>query len=174
MQHGCFGRPSWLRLNSGRSAVRRWWEGRALFIPLWRQRRPGDELSADGAGRQPSVSAAARPEKSPLTLSEASIEGCWLDTQWTTSLPPYPHWTTSCTRYRFAASFFFFFGFCRYLALSSLNGHTNVGADIAAVFFYSFVVVVFFFLSFLSTFSSSPHRNSMAQELTNKKLFTTR
>lgn len=44
-------------------------------MPLWRQHCPGDELSADGARRQPSVSAEAWSEKSPLTLSEPSTEG---------------------------------------------------------------------------------------------------
>lgn len=101
---------------------------------------PGDELSTDGARWQPGESAVARSEKSPLTLSEPSIEGCWLDTQWNTSLPP-----TSCTPYGCCCLFFVFFGFCCYLTLSSLNWHTNVGADIAAFFFILLLLIFFLY-----------------------------
>lgn len=57
-----------------------------------------------------------------------------------------------------------FFGFFCYLTLSSLYWHTTVGVDF---YFYLFI-----FLSFFLSFSLfCPHRNLMAQELTNKKLF---
>lgn len=53
------------------------------------------------------------------------------------------------------------FGFFCYLTLSSLYWHTTVGVDIYIFFLYFFCLFLFF----------CPHRNLMAQELTNKKLF---
>lgn len=129
---------------------------------------PGDELSTDGARWQPGESAVTRSEKSPLTLSEPSIEGCWLDTQWNTSLPPtWRHILHSL----WLLLFLFFFGFCCYLTLSSLNWHTNVGADIAAffLFFCCWFFFVFFSVHFLVAHTETrwhknwPIRNSLQQ-----------
>lgn len=77
------------------------------------------------------------------------------------------HWDQDTSRNPFLVSF------C-YLTLSLLNWHTNVGAVVGFCCFNVFYCFCYFFCYFFFTFfiiSSSPHRNWMAQELTNKKLF---
>lgn len=82
----------------------------------------------------------------------------WVEPPWNDSVTLTRELRLTTTCYLESWTFVAVFGFFCYLTLSSLYWHTTVG--VGFLFCHFFCLFVFF----------CPHRNLMAQELTNKKL----
>lgn len=158
-------------------------EGRGLLLPLWVLPHLWDQLNTDGTGRQ------LHWAKAVCTSSEAEENLVWtwlgpvgkLTCKWYivkawrtleavlspfTEIKQHPADLYGCV----CIFYFFLVSFC-YLTLSSLNGHTNVGAEFFFSFFllFCFVFLGNFFLHFLVAHTETgwhknwPIRNSLQQ-----------